>query len=309
MVSAIAMAFAMSAHAGPITINLGSDAGFAVLAGTSIANTGATTVSGNVGVSPKALATGFPPGIISSGTLHSNDAVAVQAQTDLAAAYSAASGESCGTDLTSQDLGGLVLTPGSYCFASSAQLTGILTLDALGDPNAVFLFQVGSALTTASNASVDLIDGGDGDDVFWQIGSSATLGAATDFTGTILAQTSITLGASATLSCGRALAEGGIVTLNTNTVSIDTPGCGSVAGSIAVPEPATASLLGFTALVTMVIGAANPGRLRLAGRNQKATRALVQKQTALSRISICLSLPACASAKGVPIPVAQRGRA
>ncbi len=166
----------------------------------------------------------------------------MQAQNDLTTAYNFAASESCGTNLTGQNLGGLTLTPGVYCFGSSAQLTGTLTLDALGDPNSVFIFQIGSTLTTASGSSVVVTNDGQGDSVFWQVGSSATLGTTTLFQGNILALASITLNTDADISCGRALARNGAVTMDTNNVSIDTVGCETTSvGS--VPEPSTASLL------------------------------------------------------------------
>ncbi len=179
---------------------------FAVLAGSAVTNTGSTLVVGNVGVSPGTSITGFPPGLVSNGTLHSADATAGQAQIDLTAAYTTAMGLACpgGNVLTGMDLGSLApLPPGVYCFASSAQLTGTLTLNAGGNPNAEFIFQIGSTLTTASSSSVVLQNSANAGNVFWQVGSSATLGTATTFSGNILAQASITLNTGATLS-GRA---------------------------------------------------------------------------------------------------------
>lgn len=196
---------------------LGTAANFAVLGGSTVTNTGATVVAGDLGVSPGTAITGFPPGIV-VGTIHSADAVALQAQNDVTTAYNALAALACNTDLTGQDLGGLTLTPGVYCFSSSAQLTGTLTLDGLGNPNAIFVFQIGSTLTTASNSSVLLINSAQSCNVFWQVGSSATLGSATSFAGNILALTSIALTTRATVS-GRALARNGAVTMDTNSVS------------------------------------------------------------------------------------------
>jgi type VI secretion system secreted protein VgrG len=127
-----------------------------------------------------------------------------------------------------------------YCFASSAQLTGTLTLNDQGDPNAVFVFQIGSTLTTASSSSVVFTNGDQTDNVFWQVGSSATLGSATEFAGNILALTSITLDTGANVQCGSALASNGAVTMNTNNVAIS--GCETTTGS--TPEPGTAMLFG-----------------------------------------------------------------
>ena len=240
----VALAIAsLSAYATAINVDLGTADPFAVLAGSTVTNTGATTIHGSLGLWPGTAITGFPPGSVSGGTIHATDAVALQAQRDLTTAYNFAAGEACSSNLTGQDLGGLTLTPGVYCFASSAQLTGALTLNALGNSNAVFVFQIGSTLTTASSSSVVFTNGGQGDSVFWQVGSSATLGTTTDFAGNILALTSITLDTGAKIGCGRALARNGAVTMDTNNVSIDTAGCETSTPGGTVPEPSTASLL------------------------------------------------------------------
>jgi len=196
---------------------LGAAASFVVLAGTTVTNTGATTIDGDLGVSPGLAVTGFPPGIVSDGTIHAGDAVALQAQSDTTSAYGVLAGEACGTDLTGTDLGGLTLAPGVYCFSSSAQLTGTLVLDAAGDAGAVFVFQMTSTLITASHASVQMINGGNSCGVFWQVGSSAVVGTGTSFSGSIVALTSISLATGATVS-GRALARNGAVTMEGNAV-------------------------------------------------------------------------------------------
>ena len=164
---------------------LGTASSFAVLGGATVTNTGATLLGANLGVSPGTAVTGFPPGVISGGTIHAADALAAQAQADTALAYTtlAVQPTSLGNDLTGQDLGGKTLTPGVYYFSSSAQLTGALTLDAQGNPNAVFVFKIGSTLTTASAASVVLINGASSSNVYWKVGSSATLGTTTKFVG------------------------------------------------------------------------------------------------------------------------------
>ncbi len=197
---------------------LGDAQSFAVLAGSTVTNTGATTILGNLGVDPGLAVTGFPPGLVTGGTIHAGDAVALQAQVDTTVAYLALASEAPTADLTGQNLGGLTLTAGVYSFSSAAQLTGALTLDAQGDPNAIFVFQIGSTLTTASNSSVLVINGAGDCNIFWQVGSSATLGTTTAFKGNILALTSITLATGASVS-GRALARNGAVTMDTNHVS------------------------------------------------------------------------------------------
>lgn len=200
-------------------VSLGTAGSFGVLGGSAVTNTGASVISGNLGVSPGTSVTGFPPGIVMPpGTIHAADAVAAQAQVDLTAAYNAIVAMPTLVDLTGTDLGGLTLTPGVYGFTSSAQLTGGLTLDALGNPAAVFIFKIGSTLTTASTSSVRVINGGSGCNVFWQVGSSATLGTGTSFLGNILALTSITLTTGANVS-GRVLARNGAVSLDGNSVT------------------------------------------------------------------------------------------
>ncbi|GGW55004.1 ice-binding family protein [Streptomyces xantholiticus] len=197
-------------------VDLGTADSFAVLAGAEVTNTGPSVVTGDVGVHPGTSISGFPPGTV-NGTLHSGDTVAEQAKTDLVAAYNDAAGQASNGALP-PDAGGLTLVPGVYTASSSLGLTGTLTLDAQGDPNAVWVFQVGSTLTTASNSSVSLINGASPCNVFWQIGSSATLGTGTTFVGTIMAKAAITVTTGATID-GRALAEVEAVTLDTNRIT------------------------------------------------------------------------------------------
>jgi len=198
----------------------GTEQAFAVLGGSTVTNTGSSVITGNLGVSPGSAITGFPPGIL-TGVIHAADAQALQAQNDTTETYIDLASQECTTQLTGQDLGGKTLVPGVYCFSSSAQLTGALTLDGGGDPSAVWVFKTGSTLTTGSNSSVLLLNGGQPCNVFWQIGSSATLGTGTSFAGNILALTSITLTTGANVS-GRALARNGAVTMDSNTVTIPT---------------------------------------------------------------------------------------
>jgi len=194
--------------------NLGSAASFVGLAHETFTNTGAGVYVGNVGTSPGTSVTGFPPGSVHQGAIHINDGVAAQAMNDANTAYTALADQPCNVDLTGKDLGGMTLTPGVYCFDTSAQLTGDLVLDALGNPLAVWVFKVGSTLTTASGSSVSVINGGQALKVFWQVGSSATLGTTTRFSGNILARISVTLTNGASL-IGRAFGLTGAVTMDT----------------------------------------------------------------------------------------------
>jgi hypothetical protein len=207
-------------------VNLGTANNFAVLAGSTVTSTGATVINGgNVGLNPGTSVTGFPPATITPPyTMQVANGVALQAENDLTTAYNAAAGFAPTRVLTGTDLGGLTLTPGVYFFASSAQLTGQLTLNDEGLSDPVFVFQIGSTLTTASDSSVLSINVNDaaGSDpaasIFWQVGSSATLGTTTDFEGNILANASITDDGSSTVD-GRLLAEGGAVTLDDTTIT------------------------------------------------------------------------------------------
>jgi len=234
---------------------------FGVLAGSTVTNTGPSIITGNVGVSPGTAITGFPPGIVDAPyTIHAADAVALQAQNELTTAFNTVAGlaPNCNSpgvaNLSGEDLGGQELIPGVYCFSSSAQLTGTLTLNDLGNPDAVFDFVIGSTLTTASASSVLVTNGGGDANIFWDVGSSATLGTTTDFVGDIAALTSITLNTGATITCGAALAETGAVTLDTNTISILCPaGAGAVAGST-YPAPEPSTLMGFGTALFALIG-------------------------------------------------------
>ncbi len=197
---------------------MGTAQSFAVLGATTVTNTGPTIVTGDVGVSPGSAITGFPPGTV-TGTVHAADAIAAQAQADAATAYNFLTAEVCplANNLTGQNLGGMTLLPGVYCFDTSAQLTGTLTLNANGDPNAVFVFLIGSTLTTANGSAV-IAGGGSPCNVFFQVGSSATLGTGTQFAGNILALTSVTATTGASVS-GGSYALNGAVTLDTNSAT------------------------------------------------------------------------------------------
>ena len=199
--------------------SLGRAWNFAVLGGSTVTNTGATSITGDLGVSsPGESVTGFPPGTMARGAQHVGDPAANQAQADAQSAYAVLAGKPCGTALTGQDLGGKALAPGVYCFTSSAQLTGQLVLDGRGKSNGVWVFQIASTLTTATNASVVMRKGASAGNVFWQVGSGATLGTGTAFIGSILAYSSITLNTAANLS-GRALARQA-VTMDSNNMRL-----------------------------------------------------------------------------------------
>lgn len=217
-----AAAFTMSpatARAVATAINLGAADSFAVLGGQSVTNTGPSVITGDVGVSPGTSITGLLP-IQVTGAIHQTDAVAAQAQTDLTSAYNNAAGQASDFTLTSPgDLGGQTLVPGVYTAASSINLTGTLTLDAQNNPNAVWVFQVGSTLITAPNSNVLLINGAAPCNVYWQVGSSATLDTNTAFVGTIMTLASVGMNTGASLD-GRALAQSaGSVTLDTNRIT------------------------------------------------------------------------------------------
>ena len=221
--------FSAAAQTAP---TLGNAKPYAVLAGSAVTNTGTTVVTGDLGVSPGSSVTGAP---VVTGTIHAADANALAAQNDVTIAYNALAGQPTTSDLTGQDLGGMSLVPGVYNFDTSAQLTGTLTLN--GNASAVWIFKIGSTLTTASGARVVIIGGGSACNVFWQVGSSATLGTSTQMAGNIVALTSITMNTSASL-IGRALARNGAVTLDTNTVNAS--GCsGAAACPVISISPAT----------------------------------------------------------------------
>jgi hypothetical protein len=199
-------------------VSLGTAADFAVLGGSTVTNTGVTVLIGSLGLYPGTSVTGFLPGVIEDGSLYVNDAVAEQAQADLTTAISALSSLARTQTLTGEDLGGLVLTTGVYFYATSAQLTGTLVLDAQGISGALFVFQIGSTLTTASGSAVVLINSGASCDVYWVVGTSATIGTGTAFVGNVLATASITINTLATVN-GRLLASTAAVTLDDNAVS------------------------------------------------------------------------------------------
>ena len=226
----------LEAEAQCAVVDLGTARSFAVLGGSTVTNTGASFLQGSLGVNPGTAITGFlgtvendGPGTFSA-TSHQGDAIALQARTDALASYNELFGLTSTLDLTGLDLGGLTLTPGIYNFDSSAQLTGILTLDGAGN----YVFQIGSTLTTASLATISFTNGADPyNDVFWLVGTSATLGVGTIFGGNILADQSNTLTSGASV-VGRVIALNGAVTLDNNLI---------------IPEPTTLSILGMCSLM------------------------------------------------------------
>jgi type VI secretion system secreted protein VgrG len=248
------------------TVILGSAQSFAVLGHETVTNghsdpNPTTQIFGNLGVTPGTSVTGFyPDGTVSGGTIHINDELAQLAMADATSAYNTLAGLPFDFDYTDVVLGSAgfnTLTPGVYHFDSSAQLTGALTLDFQGNPDAEFVFQIGSTLTTASDASVNVINGNSQSGVYWQVGSSATLGTDTTFAGNILALASIGLDPRAEILCGRAFALTGAMTLTDNFISnnntaedfgsgrSDFGSYGFSGGSAGVvPEPTSILLLG-----------------------------------------------------------------
>ncbi len=229
---------------------LGSAGMFGVLGASAVTNTGNTVIDGDLGVWPGTSITGFPPGIV-NGTIYDGNAVAMQAQADALAAYNFFAGLSSNENLTGQNLGGLTLTPGVYNFDSSAQLTGELMINWEGLSNQNVVFQIGSTLTTASASMVVGINMGQNDNIYWNVGSSATLGTTTQFEGTIIAVASDTLNTGASDNCGRIIALNGAVTLDDNfidncsTMTSTTGSTGSSStGTGTVPEPSSIFLLG-----------------------------------------------------------------
>ena len=234
IIAAVAMIIVTQSTAGAAVapVGLGTASSFGVLGGSTVTNTGMTIVFGDLGVSPGTAVTGFPPGIV-TGTIHSADGVAAGAQSDLTTAYNDAAGRSPSGSVGPSIGAGQSLSPGVYNATSSLDVGGALTLDAHGDPSAVFIFQVGSTLVTDSASAVMLTNGAQACNVFWQVGSSATLGTYSSFQGSILALQSISVTTGDTIQ-GRALARNGAVTLDDDTIIV--PSCVSPTPS---PTPTT----------------------------------------------------------------------
>ena len=247
--SAVGVGVASAAQA---PVGLGKAASFAVLAGQTVTNTGPSVIAGDLGVDPGSAVTGFPPGKVIKGTKHIADGVARQAQSDLKTAYNDAAGRTPFT-VVSKDLGGQTLAPGVYKAAKAIGLTGTVTLDAHGNTNGVFIFQAGSTLITASSSTVKLIGGAQECNVFWQVGSSATLATDTTFVGSILALTSASLKTRASVA-GRVLARNGSVTLEDNTITqpscSTTPTTTTLAGTTTTLAGTTTTVSGTTTTVS-----------------------------------------------------------
>lgn len=247
-----------AAMAATAAVNLGTSSTYAVLAGSTITNTGPTTIAGDIGLSPGTSISGFPPGNQVSGTTQVADGAALGAENDLIIASNDAAGRTPFT-VVSGDLGGSTLVGGVYQSASSMGLTGTVTLNGGGDPNTVWIFQAGTTLTTATSSTVALENGAQACNVFWQVGSSATLGTTTNFAGTIIATTSITLDTNATIT-GRALALNGAVTMDTNTITVPTcslapPPASTTTTTSATATTTTTAVTGATTTTTAVTGA------------------------------------------------------
>jgi hypothetical protein len=280
VVACLSMLFAGSALGAAAPVGLGTAESFSVLAGSTVTNTGPTTMFGDLGLSPGSSVTGAPHVL---GATHVDDAVAIEAKNSLTTAYNDAasrpSNGSAGTDLSGQ-----VFLPGVRTASSSLLLSsGSVTLDAQGNPNAVFIFQIGSTLITGSNTSVALVNGAQACNVFWEVGSSATLGTGTSFVGTVMASATITANTAATIH-GRLLAQTGAVNLDTNTITTsncaagtETPTAAEVAsGTTTIPAGSGAS---------RSTGAAPPvlSTTEIAARRKAAARRAAKRRAAARR--------------------------
>jgi len=247
---------------------MGTADSFAVLGASTVTNTGSSVLTGILGLDPGPSITGFLPGIVTGGSTYVDNGVALLAQADALSGFNALAALSTTDNLTGTDLGGLTLTPGVYTFNSSAQLTGALTLNFGGLSGQSFVFQTGSTLTTASASSVNIINEGTDDSIYWEVGSSATLGTTTAFEGELIAAQSITLDTGATIGCGNAIALNAAVTLDTNTIgggcatgddlTVDSVAVNSPMDPAVTPEPGTLAMV-----ATGMLGAVGAFRRRL----------------------------------------------
>jgi LPXTG-motif cell wall-anchored protein len=232
---------ASPASAAQAPVGLGAAASFAILAGTTVTNTGPSAISGDLGVAPGSAVTGFPPGAVTNGSIHQADTAASQGKSAVTTAYNDAAGRATSATITA-DLGGQTLVPGVYA-GGALQISGTLTLDAQGDPSAVFVFKASSTLITASSSSVSLLGGANACNVFWQVGSSATLGTNSTFQGTVLALTSVSAATGAAVT-GRLLARNAAVTLDSNTVTSTSCAAALPSASVSATSTSTASASG-----------------------------------------------------------------
>jgi hypothetical protein len=274
---AILAVFALPTAAQAAPVGLGTADPFVVLGGTKVTNVGPSVLNGNLGISPGTELEGFGLPAVINGSTHATDEVAAQAQLDLTTAYDGAAGQPVlpANDLSGEDLGGLKLSPGTYRYNAAALLTGALTLDAEGDPNAEFVFQIGSQLTTESASSVVLVNGASPCNVYWQVGSSAVLGTTTSFQGTLMALTSISLNSKATV-VGRMLARNGQVSLIENTLTRPlcatgptNPPPGETPGGPGTVPPTTPGTTGSTPGTTGPATTPNSGSRLASGRGAK----------------------------------------
>ena len=245
--SFLALTLARASGAAAVAVPLGSADSFAILAGAGITNTGPTTVSGDIGTFPTTSETGFAS-VTQSGTNHAGDSVTQDAKNALVTAYNNAANQGPTSPIVGLTLGGKTLVRGVYNSGSTIDLTGTVTLDGQGDPDSVFVLQAGSALTTATSSSVALINGARSCNVFWAIGSDATIGVGSNFVGTLLVQNAIVVKTGAVIT-GRLLASVASVTLDSNTIT--KPGC---AASVPAPvQPRTIYCQGGTAY-NLIVG-------------------------------------------------------
>jgi hypothetical protein len=288
---ALAMAFVfaavpVAAQAAPV--GLGTAGPFVVLGGTTVTNVGPSVLNGDLGVSPGTELEGFGLPAVVNGATHATDEVAAKAQLDLTTAYNVAAEQPVlpANDLSGTDLGERKLAPGTYRYNAAALLTGALTLDAEGDPNAEFVFQIGSQLTTESASSVLLVNGASPCNVYWQVGSSADIGTTTAFQGNLMALTSISLKNGATV-LGRMLARNGQVSLINNVLTrplcatgSTPPPSGETPGGPGTGSPGTPGTTGSAAAPgsgsAVKPGRTLPGRAAQTPRPTRNGRAIVR---------------------------------
>ncbi len=250
-----------TAYAAEAPVGLGTAATYSVLGGQTVTNTGPSTLSGDLGVSPGSAITGFPPGVV-GGAIHAADAQAGQAQSDLTTAYDDAAGRAPTANIGAE-LAGTTLTAGVYKSSGPTGIgvvAGTLTLNGQGDPNAVFIFQIADTLITSSAATISLTNSAQACHVYWQVASSATLGTGSSFVGTIMALTSVSVTTGATVD-GRALARNGSVTLDTNTFT-NSPcrtGPGPTATTTSATRSATSNATGSATGTTASATTSAPG--------------------------------------------------